>query len=313
MANEIKLEVYTFKIRKRGEKESFIKLDSYLKKSFLDVFQDYINQNSDLSVFQKQKKSIQVIKEKTIFASELRTISGIIESGDYGFESKLVNKNTKKRTGTKTVDDLDIKPFYFCFCIPEKGNMGFIILQRLGLFGINSIFSSHLESFLKKENPEIIVEFNPFVSKKLAKELIERGNVKEFSLKRYGLPADIIDQLGIQSFTEDVLSIELRIVAKPKHSLQIGDKVKKFVDNKNGKFFEVKELASLGFDGTHKTSIRVKSGSNYRTIDLSETGQIRPYYDIDSEVAKDGNGHPNFSSIDKIAKELIKELLEESK
>jgi hypothetical protein len=75
--------------------------------------------------------------------------------------------------------------------------------------------------------------------------------------------------------------------------------------------FDLRELDTLGFDGTHKSTIKVKLGRNTRTVDLSETGKIRPYYDIDDEVEKDSTGHPVFSSISAIAISMIDDILDE--
>ena len=52
----------------------------------------------------------------------------------------------------------------------------------------------------------------------------------------------------------------------------------------------------------------VSLGRNKRTVDLSDTANIRPYYDINNEVNKDSSGHPVFDSIDTIAKSLMSDI-----
>ena len=125
------------------------------------------------------------------------------------------------------------------------------------------------------------------------------------------MPSDVVEKLGLHNNSEDLLSIELKITSKPRRFFHLNEKVKSFIKNPNVALFDIKELKNLGFDGNHKTSIKVKMNGNSRTIDLSETGQIRPYYDIDSEVKKDEGGHPIFESINSVAKELVNDLYNE--
>jgi hypothetical protein len=312
MANEIKLELYTFRIREKRS-DDFLNLDSFFGESdFFAFFQEYISTlDQELLVNESQKKSLQFVSDNISIAFENRTISGVVESGDYGVESRIVDRTSKKENYRKMVDDLDIKPFYFLILAPKRHNKGLLVLQRLGGFGINALFTYHFEKYFKMKYEGLLVEFNPFVSKELAKAFIENGAIKEISLKRYSLPSDLIDKLGLTNHREDVLSIELRITAKQKRFLPFNGRVDKFIKNPNARLFEIGELEKLGFDGTHKSSIKVKVGTNTRTVDLSETGQIRPYYDINNEVEKELSGHPKFASIDKIAKGLVADLMTE--
>jgi hypothetical protein len=183
MANEIRLEVYNFGIRQKRDKE-YINLESLTDgEDFLDFFKGYITSfEKTLFVNDKQKKSIQFDSANLKVNSGKRTISGIIESGDYGVESKIVDRNTKKQKFTKLVDDLDVKPFYFLLHLPENSTRAFVILQRLGVYGINAVFTNHLESHFKSKFDELIIDFAPFISKKLARAFIEKGSIRELSL-----------------------------------------------------------------------------------------------------------------------------------
>lgn len=314
MAHEIRLEVYTLKVRKQRE-EFAVRLDNFLEKSdFLDFFRDYIKSfDNKLSINESQQKSIQFKAESVRVLSDQRIISGVIESGDYGIESTIVDITTGQIKYHKTNDDADIKPFYFLFHLPKESDKAFVILQRIGIYGINGVFKNHLELFFKQRYDQFLIELSPFVSRKLAQSFIQNGAIRELTLRRYNLPSDVTDKLGLVGHSEDILSIELRITAKQKHALPYNTKVQKFVNNRNVAMFDIKELQNLGFDGEHKSSIKVTLGKNTRTVDLSETGQIRPYYDINSEVEKDSSGHPIFESINQIAIGLINDLISEIK
>jgi hypothetical protein len=306
MAYEIKLEVYTLGIRNERV-INCIRLDSLFGNSdFFSFFQEYVSSfDKKLSLNKVQQKSIKFRSGSLNVNSAQRIISGIIDSGDYGIESSIVNIKTGIEKYHKTIEDTDIKPFYFLLYIPKSSDKAFVILQRLGIYGINGIFRTHLENFIKGKSDDLVVEFSPFISHKLAQSFINDGDIKEISLRRYNLPTDVTDKLGMESLEEDILSLELKITAKRKRSLHFNNQVKKFINNPNAVMFDIKELKSLGFNGEHKSSIKVRLGKNTRTIDLSETGQIRPYYDIDEEVKKDASGHPDFDSINNIAIKLL--------
>ena len=100
-------------------------------------------------------------------------ISGIIESGDYGYESTLVNIKTGKKKYDRKVDDTEIKPFYFLIYLPKNTAIGYVILQRLGVYGIHSVFKNHITKFFKLRFANLQLELSQFISKELATTFIE--------------------------------------------------------------------------------------------------------------------------------------------
>ena len=311
MANEIKLEVYTFQIRKKRDKENFFNLDDFLGDDILLFFKKYLESfEKNVVINEQRKKSITFLSEVTKINSEDRTIAGILESGDYGVDSTIVDQLTGEIKYKKTKDDLDVKPFYFYLWLPKNHNKGIVILQRLGIFGVNGIFTYHFSEYFKSKFDDLTVDFNPLISKGLALKFIEEGAVKEITLRRFNLPKDIEDKIGLTNH-RDIARIEVKIVAKAGKFLPYEGRVKKFLENPNVALFDIPELDRLGFDGNHSSTVKIKSGKNFRTIDLSDTGQIRPYYDISDEVKLLDSNHPEFESINLIARTLVEELLHE--
>nr|WP_321412844.1 hypothetical protein [uncultured Allomuricauda sp.] len=308
MANETKLEVYTIKVRERGKKKNVYPPENFLgRNDFLTFFQEYIKSfDQQLELNEDQKKSLKLASDTLSFSASERTISGVIESGDYGYTGTGINIKTGDKSYDRTVDDTEIKPFYFLLYIPRKRKVGFVILQRIGVYGIHSVFKKHLNNFFESRFANLKLDFDQFVSKELARAFVEKGNIKEITFVKNNLPADIAEKVGLKGYQREIKSLELKIKAKSR--LAINDKAAKFMNDPNTSFFEVETLESLGFDGDHKIKVKSKFNGNTRTVDLSETGQIRPYYDIDGDIKKNKDGHPVFESIDKIAKELIKEL-----
>src|SRR5690606_35563672 len=146
----------------------------------------------------------------------------------------------------------------------------------------------------------------------LASVFIDGGGIKEIILRKYNLPADEADKLGLKQYTKRISSVEIRVKAKRHETFPgLNAGIKNSLRAPNAQFSDSKQLRDIGFDGTDKISVVSRLDGKERTIDLSDTGQIRPYYDIDGELKKEPSGHPQFDSIDQIAKKLLTEFLDE--
>lgn len=318
MANEIKLEAFSFGIRSqknsKEEKAIYLPLNDFFEgKDFIQFFQDYLKFiETEIEINDSIKKAIRLKENSLSVASKKRMLSGVFESGEYGYESDIINIKDSKRKIKKEIDDIEILPFYFLLYVPDNKDIGILMLQRFGIFGITTVFKYSFIKFFNSRYKNVVIEFNPFVSKELAETFITKGGIKEVVLRKYDLPEDIADKYHLREYTKKILSVELRIKAKPKMFFTgLNKSVKSFIADANTKFFDVKELKQLGFDGSHKISVISRFNGTDRTIDLSDTGQIRPYYDIDNKVEKEKSSHPKFESIDKEAKQLLEEFLNE--
>ena len=306
---ETKLEVYTFKVRERGQKQDYETLTSVMGNDFMKFISSFIAQfDKSLLINKEIKRSFQVMEKSIKLASDKRSISGVIESGDYGDETKIVSP-TGKHKYTKASEDLAIRPFYFLINIPTTGYIGYIILQRNGVHGINNLFQQSLTEYFDLNYPDHKIDIGQFMSKELLHEFIKNGGIQEFILTRYNLPKDVTNKLNLDGISQSIKGIEIRILAKNKNFFGMNKEVTKFLNNNNAYFFDAKPLKEMGFDKNYEIAVKVKKGDKTRTIDLSDSGQIRPYYNIDNEVKKDNKtGHPVFGSIDSIAKDLLNDL-----
>lgn len=311
MANEIKLEVYTFRIKeinKEKKEENYEQLNSIGGLDFYDIFSKYLKFLDTLDVDDVLKKAIQLKSASLHFAKGKRQIRGIFESGGFGIESDIYNLKSNKHKITKAEDDVEIMPFYFLFHIPDNRNIGICIIERIGIYGISTILKNSLSKFLR-DTTNYIIEFSPLISKDLAKAFVNDGGVKEIILRRYALPNDKADILTMKEYREQILSVELRIKAKGIFQ-GFNKRINKYLLSPNAKFFDVKQLREIGFDDSSLISVKSELDGTTRTVDLSQTMQIRPYYLIDEKVKKT-KGHPTFGSIDAEANELLNTLIKE--
>lgn len=311
MANEIKLEVLTFGIREfREEKKAknYKNLADIDGVDFFEEFKKYLGGiRTNLEAHEMLKVALRLKRKTLIRNSSKRTYRGVIDSGHYGIESEIENLNTRK-IKRKQLDDVEKMPFYFLISIPKKLNVGILILQRFGIFGITTVFKSSLTNFVKTRFPNLTIDFNPLITPELAKEFATKGGVKEIIFTRYNLPSDKVDLLGLTKYESSILSIEIHIKAKRNMFLSSLRDIRKRVADPNTAFLDSKEIKGLGFDGNHKIQVVSNASGVRRKIDLSETGQIRPYYDIDEQVKKEKSGYPSFKSIDEIAVGMLKDF-----
>lgn len=312
ITSEIRLDVHVLTVRERGTKNAGINLDldNFLPGSnILPLFQDFINSFDKFTVNENSKRSIQCT-EKIKYNSKERYVSGIIHSGDYGIEGQITDKRGKAKA-VKNTDDFDVKPFYFLLWIPPGSTIGFLVTQHIGKYGVSSLLKNMFKKFFQDRFPKNIVQFSVYLSKETAQQFVENGGIREILLKRMGMPADIADRFGLNLSVDDIESVEFKITAKRNTYFQIQDKAKKVIENSNTRLFTMDELPKIGMDGEHHELVKIKLGGQQRTIDLSNVGEVKPYFDVDSMITRHPSGHPVFESVNKIALDLIKDIEKE--
>ncbi len=302
---EVRLEAYTFKITESinpTKVSATLKdLDNFFQGAdFWTFFTEYVNHLDLLERNDNQKKVIKLKEDSITYQSDKRIISGIFESGAYGFESDIRDSKTNESKYKKQIDDAEILPFYFLVYIPKGLDIGIILLQRFGVNGIHRIFTSTFYDFFRSKYSALHIYYETFLSKELLDALLNKGQIKEMILRRYDLPTDKADKYNLKGMKNELLSMEYKLKSK-KSTFFSKDQLKTFVKNKNKVFF-----SSPSDDAKNKISIVMIQDNTKRTIDLSDTGKLRPYYYVnEKEVVKDTSGHPNFVSLDKYAKKLL--------
>lgn len=314
MANTIKLEVLVGKIREKHDVLNFKSLKSIDEhKSFYFHLSESLNLDSgELKTIENRKKSYRI--DKNILMRNdpnyPNLIAGRIESGDYGYEEKIYNIETKTKTYDRKPEDTGIKPFYFLFYIPEDGEEFYLILQRFGVYGVKTIFKELLKELISRIDENLIIELANFYSQDQAIKFVEMGNIRQLKLIKYGLPPNLEDQLGVDSYNKEIKSLELSINPKRGFSLPFHDKLKNFIKNPNAKFFTIQD-DSLGFNEAEKTRVEIELNGTKRIMDLSENMKIKSYLDIDDTVKKDESGHPVFQNIHELAVKYMNDLKRE--
>ncbi len=301
--NKVSLSSYTLRI-KDSQTGNYLFLDEFLPhKDFLSFVQEYFQFIETTLSNDVENRKVLRVNNSTI-KSIKRQLTGIIQTGEYGYESEIIDKEKGKLKYKRTVDDAEMLPFYFIMTLPKKQDKGIVILQRFGLFGMSKIFRQSLNGFLKAKNPNLSVEFNPLVSSEVVRQFISNGDVTKIIFRRFDIPSDYATYFDTKSMKEVEGYVEYSIVAKRRSNFPIKKRLNSLLFG-NGKVTRLMELKNFSYD---TVKIEVKQGNDTRTIDLGNLNTFRAYYDISSEIKRGLDGHPTFNSVDEAAKRLLSEL-----
>lgn len=310
------IEVFTFSIRKKRAREPF----SFSEEP--DFFQMLIDKdNGWVSFIDKnvtgdlpaEKMTVKLPNHYTVNTKK-RYLCGIIETGHYGKEYEVVDKDDPENEEKKIYlgkSNAILKPFFYFIKIPRTGNKALLILERTDNDGIYPVFRSILVSFLNDklnygldEKIEYTIDRNNFVTKSFLEKLNE-GRLKSYTLTVNRLSTDLADRYCGTLDKED-FSIDLIVRFNKELSQEKEKKIRKLI-NSGKVLFDSPELNDI-FDGAEKkytSTIGEGKSSKTRTVYMNEDkmGLIRPYYDI--EVKENPKGFSDYVSIKDAVKEFI--------
>jgi len=154
------LSSYTIRVKDKTN-NSYVPIDLFDGKDDLfNIINSYLSDPStNSSLNSKQRKLLSVSK---IFSKD-RALNGIIETGEYGYESKMYNIKTDSTSYNRQTHDAEMLPFYFLINLPKNTDEGVLILQRFKQFGIRKHFLEVLNTNFSLKYPSFRIEINPLV------------------------------------------------------------------------------------------------------------------------------------------------------
>ena len=312
------IEVFTFKIRKHRTSDflSFAdEPDLYeLLANDENNFTNFIDTNltGDIEQAQRTVRIPQKVEGYSFHHhnNKARYICGIIETGLYGKEYEIANKDDPKNVEFRVgKNSAIIKPFFYYIMIPRTGDKGLMILERTDNDGIYPLMRIILTSFINYhygvENGYTVEKTNLILNYYL-NELLE-GKYNSISVSANSLKKDIADRY-FGFLNSENFSVEFKLKIKGNLDLDQEKAIRKMI--KSGDyFFDSSDLKSIFEEASTKVVSTVGSGkqARQRTFYLNEEqrNMIRPYYDI--EVEKNAHGFSDYISIKEKVKEFIKE------
>jgi len=310
MAHEIKLECFSFRILNRNKEQ--LDLNTFFEGTdFVDFFRQWVRY-LDNETFEhgSSHKTLQLDFSKLKINVGARLARGIVNGGYFGVGGAQKNLDTLETDFVKTRRHSDETPFYYLMHAPLDKKRGLLFVQTLGSKTITDLFRWRLKSYFRDQyrHQGLSLDIEYYISKKAVRQFLADNPVEEIILRKYLLPADLADQ--VDGYQRDDFKIELGITNQ-KGRLFNENKIMKFVEDPNTKFFTMPAIDSLGFDGSHETILKVKSGNSTRLINLKEIYKFKPAYYVDHTVQRDEDYNPVFESIDAYAQRFLIELEQE--
>lgn len=284
-------------------------------KGIYQTFTDFFNLLASDAQYDETDKKIMLLKDYKNTKRENgdndedknTILRGIITTGDYGYESDLLNIQTGELKYSRTIDDAELLPFYFLMVIPQNFNMGILLLERFGQFGMKKIFTENMKVYFEQQLPAYILEIEKIIPGDLVEHYLTQGRIISAKFINNTIPDDISDVIQYGS-KKDKGSFECTVKASPKGHLPIGGHISKwFRINKKDRppISSLYHIESFEYDNI---KLEIDVDNQVRTLNLSHPEFLNPYYDITSQIIIK-NGHPVFESINAFAMDMSKSLL----
>lgn len=306
----VTLNAYEVTIRKNRSSESEVLSDFNNGKDITDfLFQtftkwSYEGNNPNIVEDANTSKRLRVNKDHLNAAG--RKIEGIVETGEYGYESTVVDG---KGYQTKKIekDESPLLPFYFVGYFPKDKLTGIMVFQRFKNLGVYGVFSKSLKDEFRRVNNGYLMDIKPLVSKQLIEKFFDNGVLQQISFKKtlnnrtIAAPSDKTPIL-----TGDDYYTEYNIVAKRRKKLGLIKRLQAHIAG-NDKLDDLVAIENFDYN---EVMVTLKLENHNRTISLSGLDNIGAFFDISDEVKIDqGTGLPEFKSVSFASKRVLDDVL----
>ena len=303
MANRISLACYTIRVVDKRTRD--FKLLGQISSShdLITVFIEYLNNLREVyAVYDEQ----QIMRHILHYNKNGWTVNGIIETGEYGFSTNLLNVNDKSVSYERDRNDAEMMPFYFLAYLPSTHDEGIILLQRRSNIGVRTVFFNDFKYYVEQSYPDTSIDINNLVPRQLIENYLRDGRLTSMRLIQFKLPSDVVDALDTDGHTEIGGRMELNLIVNRGKSLPFGNKILRVLDGD----LEMTNLVEISDFEYENVKVLIDVNGSKKTLDLSDTGKINSYLDVTKEVEMNNDGFPRFESIDKIAQSHLDGLLD---
>jgi hypothetical protein len=106
---------------------AYCHLDDIAGNDFLKIIEAFLAESSGFSLSNRAEHKLIRVRR---YSLRDRTLDGIIETGDYGYEAELVDSQTQEVAHRQQTTEAQMLPFYFLADLPTQRDEGTLILQR---------------------------------------------------------------------------------------------------------------------------------------------------------------------------------------
>lgn len=315
MARRVGLNAYTVSFKRvfsRGNSEVFSRTGAFnafgLVRTYLEQRKDRLQRLGAIAADgQNADAEARVVLVTDVVAHVGSCVlEGIVEAGEGGYTSKIVDLNTEEVAHQKQTHEAEMPPFYFRFFFPDGQTKGLLILQRLGLYGAKGPFVADMARHFR--GLEYTCQVDAVLDRLVLEKYLNGGEVRQVVLRAWKHGADNREMLRRSRIGGDNLDegTEVQVLIRPRSTIQgLTERVRRMVrsDGNLGSIISIPGLPNPD-EATVDVQHPTHGSKRFNIVNPDEAGVSE---DVTSEVTLRG-GHPTFASISRAARRLSDEL-----
>lgn len=236
-----------------------------------------------------------------------RHVLSMIETGDYGEISNIIDTDTGEVKYIKTEKDADVLPFFIMFYVPENAKSALMISQRYKQFGATSIVLDTIKKEFRTKFPHVQMEISSLKSTALSNRFLSSGNLKKITFKCFN-PRVLSGFPNIEGLNANEYTLEYSIVSKRGKKIpgSILNLFRKNVDASK----TISHLIEIPYYEYNDVAFDLRLNGHYRTLKASDIESLGSFFDISDDVEFGDNRLPTYASIQKIAMSILDDIKE---
>lgn len=234
-----------------------------------------------------------------------RTISGVFESGESGYESKLIDVESRDLKHERTDTEAEVVPLFFHFEIPVNSDTGFAVLQKFSTNSMKTVIFNLLKHVMNQSLPEHRLHMNPQLDKNGFKRIMNDGRPTQIKFVKYEMPDDAAD--AVQNFGKDdeLGYFEVSVHARRNRTLsRLKDLVSQSIDRQfeNVKAFEIMN------EQYDQIKVQVELEGRKRWVNVTNPKNIRTEFPLEETEITFTRGHPDYVGVKEYAEQIVSSL-----
>ena len=268
-------------------------------------FTDYLRNRSE-TWGEWDSNGVKYVFQVLDYGKDSDLVYGRVKYGEYGYASLLVDAETKEVSHIRITSEAEVFPFYFLAYLPADRSEGIMLLQTRSSRGIRGALLNDFIRHLKDQDLGKRVEINPLMPIRLFKQAFGSGGIKKVTYTKFSWPSSTRKSYDRGVNPEEVMGrVEMSFIAERGTKLPMLERLGEILEGKRN----ANELIEIREGGYDKVKVEVEINGKTRTFDLSSNAFVRPNIDITEDISIDQDGHPTFDSIDRVARDLLKDLI----
>lgn len=203
--------------------------------NFCEHFSSLTDNEKMMKLFAVDKESVHIIRKKDCCIMNLT-----VQSGAYGVESEMTDRNTKKVVYRRNKEDADIKRFHMHIYVPNDYDdfdvvKGIFIFETIGTYGVKTITTQNMKTYFS-EKFGITLETRSISVRIFMEKLLKDEKLNRVTLIKNNVSKDPADNMFLSTGRHEEVYI------RPKLQHEWIRKLLEFLDGKNqNDIFEVKD------------------------------------------------------------------------